>query len=220
MIKHFNKNIQGRDFVVGDIHGCFSLFEEKLKEINFNPEIDRMFSVGDLIDRGSECFRVGEFLEAPWFFPVLGNHEQMALDFIETGASIYLHPQNGGNWVLDHDGGIDLLKSWIPKFKQLPLVIEVETNNGLIGIIHAECPVNNWFELSIALNNFYVRRNCIWSRELIRSNNSLVVKNVHKIFHGHTPTTKIVELGNRVYIDTGAVFKDDTFEGKLTIVQL
>lgn len=217
MIKHFTKNLVGNDYVVGDIHGCFTLFEEKLSEIGFNTETDRMFSVGDLIDRGPECYRVGEFLDKSWFFSVLGNHEQMAIDFIEKGANIYVHPQNGGNWVLDQEDGIELLKSWIPKFKQLPLVIEVETAKGLVGIIHAECPKSNWVDISlINLNNEYIKNYCIWSRQLIESSNKRTVRGIHKVYHGHTPTNEVVELGNRMYIDTGAVFK----QGSLTIIKL
>lgn len=211
MLKHFKKNILGRDFVVGDIHGCFQLFEEKLKEINFNPEVDRMFSVGDLIDRGPESHRALEFLSKPWFHSVRGNHEQMCIDFATGVSSMALHPQNGGRWILNQPDPMEIAK----EFLSLPFAIEVETDNGLVGIIHAECPVEDWFELTLHKNNYSAQLACLWSREKIYNNNTDVIKRVHKVFHGHTPLDKIAELGNRVYIDTSAVFT-----GNLTVVQL
>lgn len=37
-IQTFDPNEHGRDFVVGDIHGCYFELEKKLKENNFNDE--------------------------------------------------------------------------------------------------------------------------------------------------------------------------------------
>jgi serine/threonine protein phosphatase 1 len=54
MIKKFELNEKGRDFVVGDIHGCFDLLSNNLKEIGFDESVDRLFSVGDLVDRGKQ----------------------------------------------------------------------------------------------------------------------------------------------------------------------
>ena len=50
--KHYKLNTEGRDFVIGDLHGCYDEFLAVLADISFDTKIDRMFSVGDLIDRG------------------------------------------------------------------------------------------------------------------------------------------------------------------------
>ena len=81
-IKHFTKNNDGDDYVIGDVHGCFTLLAKKLSEIGFNQNKDRLFSVGDLVDRGAESQQVLEWLNKPWFYSVLGNHEQMAIDCV------------------------------------------------------------------------------------------------------------------------------------------
>mgnify|MGYP003345034658 CR=1 FL=1 len=170
MLKHFTKNIKGRDFVVGDIHGCFSDFEKHLKEINFNPSIDRMFSVGDLIDRGPESERCVEFLETTWFHAVRGNHEDMAISYLDDHNLLWLQPQNGGDWIMDYleEGEkFAFIEKMIKKFQELPLVIEVETQEGLVGIIHAECPVDDWLVLQTLKDNKRVHNVCLWSRELI-----------------------------------------------------
>ena len=74
----FTYNIQGRDFAVGDVHGHFSALHEGLETIGFNPNCDRLFALGDLVDRGPESTQVGNWLEQPWFYSVQGNHEAMA----------------------------------------------------------------------------------------------------------------------------------------------
>ena len=45
-------NSQGTDWVCSDLHGHLPLLKEKLNKAGFNPQIDRLILVGDLIDRG------------------------------------------------------------------------------------------------------------------------------------------------------------------------
>jgi serine/threonine protein phosphatase 1 len=110
LVRALPRNQQGRDFVVGDIHGCFDLLDQLLDQVSFDPGCDRLFSVGDLIDRGPDSMRSLEFLRAPWFFAVKGNHEAMLLGsfaaYVATGqledlkkiiaSDMWL---NGGEWV-------------------------------------------------------------------------------------------------------------------------
>ncbi len=51
LIQYFEKNNVGDDFVVGDIHCQFNQLNRQLYEIGFDPKKDRLFAVGDLIDR-------------------------------------------------------------------------------------------------------------------------------------------------------------------------
>lgn len=78
-VQRFAKNTEGRDIAVGDIHGHVSRFLLALKSIDFNPAKDRLFSVGDLVDRGPESHRCDELLAFPWFHAVQGNHEDFAI---------------------------------------------------------------------------------------------------------------------------------------------
>lgn len=47
-------NERGRDFVVGDIHGHAALLDCLLDRVRFDPASDRLFALGDLIDRGPQ----------------------------------------------------------------------------------------------------------------------------------------------------------------------
>ena len=50
----FDKNTHGTDYIVGDIHGHYERLMSQLGELNFDFACDRLFCVGDLIDRGPD----------------------------------------------------------------------------------------------------------------------------------------------------------------------
>lgn len=78
-VQRFERNTTGRDLIVGDIHGCFTKLQAALDAVGFDRTVDRLFSVGDLVDRGPESDQVLNWLGQPWFHAVMGNHEQMAV---------------------------------------------------------------------------------------------------------------------------------------------
>ena len=81
------RNAEGRDFVVGDLHGHRSLFESELERLDFDPLRDRVLSVGDLIDRGPDSLATLSLIDEPWFHAVLGNHELMLLNYLHAYGS-------------------------------------------------------------------------------------------------------------------------------------
>lgn len=203
-IIHFELNKQGRDFVVGDIHGCFGMLKEKLLEISFDSSKDRLFSVGDLVDRGEQSEQCVKWLNKPWFHAVRGNHEQMAIEtfYGEWDKGNYFI--NGGQWFL---GLIpEEQRLYVDLFKSMPLIIEVETSSGLVGIIHAEYPIANWNDKEKYINDKSFIGSLIWIRDRITFGDNSFVKGVDWIYVGHSPVNSKCVLGNHVYIDTGAVF--------------
>ena len=219
MFKHFAINTEGRDFAVGDIHGNFTILQERLDDMGFEPDRDRLFAVGDLVDRGPESEKFVEWLDKPWFHSVRGNHEQMVIDAVNDdtveGYAVALHAKNGGMWLL----GLPTVEQqcYALVCQELPLAIEVETANGLVGLVHAECPLDDW-ELFKSLNKDnkdYFEAIALWARTRINQGWTGLVNGLHKLYVGHTPLKRSIELGNVVYIDTGAVFNDN-----FTIVQI
>lgn len=68
-------------YAIGDIQGCYHAFQALLARIEFNPKIDQLWLVGDLINRGSGslevlrwCYEYQDCLKV-----VLGNHDLHAL---------------------------------------------------------------------------------------------------------------------------------------------
>lgn len=199
--------------VVGDIHGAYDLVLEALHQCNFNPAVDRLFAVGDLIDRGEGSHRCAKFLAQPYVHAVRGNHEDMLIDLFAEGEP---HPsvvefmalRNGFGWWLsasDEDRR-DILDA----IRKLPLAIEIETARGTVGLIHADVPRGlSWQEFLFLLDNGDDKtiETCLWGRSRISRNEQDGVAGVGRMFVGHTPQWEGVNRYGNVYaIDTGAVY--------------
>lgn len=159
--RFFERNAEGRDFVIGDLHGAWPMFERLLEGINFDPAIDRMFSVGDLVDRGPESLRCLSLLHEPWFHSIMGNHEKMMLDAFVGGPSGSYWVPNGGGWGLEMiadlrrsrgmEGGTHILMEETVQLVELlnivntlPLVLTIERSDGsLMHVLHAELPARH-----------------------------------------------------------------------------
>lgn len=68
-------------YAIGDIQGCYHAFTALLARIGFNPKQDRLWLVGDLINRGSASLEVLRWCYAHQdaITAVLGNHDLHAL---------------------------------------------------------------------------------------------------------------------------------------------
>lgn len=77
------QNTVGRDFIVGDLHGRRDMLDRLLQKVDFHTATDRLFSVGDLVNRGPDSWGCLELLRESWFYPVLGNHEAMLLAWMD-----------------------------------------------------------------------------------------------------------------------------------------
>ena len=205
-------NTLGRDFIFGDLHGCYDLLMSELDAIKFDKSIDRLFSVGDLIDRGSDSVKCLELLNEPWFFAVYGNHEQMMVDAIYYNTKKGLWMQNGGDWAIDVSiEKLDKLAKLI--LAKMPYSLIVETVNGNIGICHAQPPSVRWSDtINPTLHDIQYM---IWGRSWLNTSMDYKVEGIYKTFHGHTPVDAPVVIGNSNFIDTGAVFS-----GNLTLMEL
>jgi serine/threonine protein phosphatase 1 len=223
--KYFPLNRTGRDFVVGDIHGMFNSLEVLLDKISFNPTIDRVFSVGDLIDRGEQSNRVVEFLNKPWFSSVMGNHEGMLLDARVSQYSLHHWMKyNGGAWWKKlNKKEQDKIYYEILK---LPYLFEVKTAIGNVGIAHADLPMNKkWSDIVKAIStDDELKRHVLWSRQrhknIRRTNTTHPIQGINLVVMGHTPYQKVLYRENIFYIDTGATYKNDKKLSNLTLLQI
>lgn len=197
------KNDRGRDLFVGDIHGCYELLMYHLSLIDFNKEVDRLISVGDLADRGPSSEECVQLIREPWFFAVRGNHEDMCIGVHRGGWSRGNFMMNGGQWFTDLDTMPTRQDRVVELMETLPLFIEVPVGDKLIGVLHADCTVHSWKAFyGIAYN----QESVIWGRSRIGRSDPTWVRDVDVVVVGHTPVKKVGALGNVVYIDTGAVY--------------
>lgn len=224
-VRRFTKNTQGRDLIVGDTHGCFTKLADALDLVGFDPDAgDRLFSVGDLVDRGPECDCATDWLAQPWFFAVAGNHEDMAVrwphGFMEPGS----YMANGGGWNIGNPP--ELQREIAATFAALPIAIELETEQGLVGIVHAECPTPVWADFVRALQDPVLSRRRLdelvscaqWSRTRVMFSDDSIIEGVRAVVVGHTPMERMTSLGNTIFIDTGAWLQGGKTERKFTIL--
>lgn len=208
-VKRFSRNIVGRDFIVGDIHGHFTRLEIALSAMGFNPDVDRLFSVGDLVDRGPESMESLKWVEKPWFHPVQGNHEAMAIDYEAGNGSAGHYAANGGAWNIANDKVTQ--RNIALALSALPIAIELETANGTVGIVHADVPAPSWGKfvgsLESKLTSDAERGRLIsmaqWSRTRINHGDRSPVQGILAVVVGHTPMDSVAVLGNVIHIDTG-----------------
>ena len=219
--------LQSSDFtsiyIVGDLHGCYKLLMQELKNINFDFENDLIICTGDLVDRGEENLACISLLDESWFYTVRGNHEEMCIKSPYDSQIKDIHARNGGEWFYQLSQMQQL--EIIARFKQLPLVIEVQLAHKKIGVVHADIDIHDWngFKLDISQGDYRIPgissaySNALWGRGRIRkhSDHYDVVENIDEIYLGHTIVKEHTKIDNCNYIDVGS-----SFTQKLCIVKI
>ncbi len=120
------------DYAVGDVQGCLDPLLQLLDKVAFDPNLDRLISVGDLINRGPKsletlrfCYGLGDA-----FKMVLGNHDLHLLAIAHGVRSPT--PKDTLDEILNAPDRAQLL-DWL---QQQPLLLQV----GQYHIVHAGIP--------------------------------------------------------------------------------
>lgn len=247
LILTFPKNAKGRDFVVGDLHGTYSLLERFMEHVSFDTEKDRMFSVGDLVDRGPHSVDCFNLVFEPWFFAVRGNHEQMFYDAYFGGPTGKYWANNGGMW----EGHTNKMAYEV---NHMPFMITVKKQDDtFFHVIHAEFSnnvvltdellkdPNVFLEACFGGSNAFERHDTImWGRFIFQYlyGKELTPHNIEKfkrkamltkygacfsdelspIYSGHTILQNPVRFMKQTNIDTGACFGGESWSG-LTVTE-
>jgi bis(5'-nucleosyl)-tetraphosphatase (symmetrical) len=100
-------------YAIGDIQGCYSAFRRLLDAIDFEPARDRLWLVGDLVNRGPQSLAVLRFVKnlGTRAVTVLGNHD-LHLMVVAAGYA-KLHDGDTLNAILrapDRDELLDWLR--------------------------------------------------------------------------------------------------------------
>ena len=220
LVKIWDKEIKGKLWAVGDIHGCYNLLMTRLKEIGFDFENDLLVAVGDLVDRGTQNIECIELLSKPWFTSVRGNHEDLCIGGLHNESYKRCHVANGGEWfyMLDGQAMYNIAKT----FAGLPVVLEVNHNGKKYGFVHGHIEQNNWDEFKETFTQEPAAFRdpselAMWGRERLNDENQQYthVSGVDAVIMGHTVTQKPCKRDNCYWIDTGAVHW-----GTMTILDL
>jgi serine/threonine protein phosphatase 1 len=206
-------NAGGRDFVVGDLHGCVDALRYLLREIEFDSTRDRLFSVGDLIDRGARSEEALALLDKPWFYPVLGNHEEALCLAAEGGMRRSWWYGIGGEWAETLSD--ETLMQYARRLRTLPLARVVGEGARRFNVVHAEF-FGDDAKLDAGVFTDGVRQQMLWGRELAFGNaDPARQQGLSLTYCGHTPMANVGRIGAQLFIDTGAFAQT----GKLTIIE-
>lgn len=223
VFQSFPANKDGRDFVCGDVHGQWAQLQQALNRIAFDTQHDRLFVLGDLVDRGEQSREVFTLLEEPWFFSIRGNHEQLMFDAMEKQLpqDVGMWSEQGGNtWVKSPNellSEVSFMTLVNQQREVMPWAIELALKDGRkIGLVHAEVSIPQWDIFAAQLQTkegAQLRYKSIWSRQIREVGYESGVSGIDLCVHGHCMFKEPVRQFNRCYIDTGAYLTKKKFFG-------
>jgi serine/threonine protein phosphatase 1 len=200
---------------VGDVHGRIDLLDRIITRATAETPDATLVFVGDYIDRGEDSAavltRLVDISTSPHVVCLLGNHEDMLLDFLDD-------PEGKGSFWIRH-GGLQTLASFgvgglSVNSRGLDLArardeLVVRMGQTMIGWLRAR-PLW-WQSGSVAVVHAaadpaqplaeQARRNLLWGH---RDFQKVPRKDGLWIVHGHTIVTEAHSAGGRIAIDTGA----------------
>lgn len=209
LVERYKVNQFGTDYICGDVHGQFDELTLLLQMAGFDERTDRLYAVGDLVDRGPKCLHLPDWLGKSWFHTVRGNHDQGMVVVTRTGEVHEKYASEGGQWFLDLDQ--PLREVFAELACTMPFAIELETKRDTVGIVHA-ASLPSWPQMLIELEEWnslsasskrYLYHKCLWSRSKYDTQNTDRIDGVDRLFVGHKAVPQRMTLGNVHYIDTG-----------------
>lgn len=205
-------------YAIPDIHGQDALLEEALARIERDGGPDaRILFLGDLVDRGPDSRAVidrilkGRAEGRPWTV-LRGNHDQMFLDFLDTGSLQFNQIKSGLSWLDRRLGGAATLASYGVTEKNDTAAWKAA--QGAVPRAHRDfiAALPLWHEASDLLFVHAGIRpgvplgdqtpdDLMWIRE-----GFLEYRKPHPwlVVHGHTALDWPQYFGNRVDLDAGA----------------
>ena len=103
--------MQKQIYVISDVHGCYKSLRALIYQLP-DKENSKIVFVGDLIDRGPSSCEVIKFIMERNYDCVLGNHEEIFLEYAPTKENEDL---SDSSYWLNRCGGKETLRSYSSK---------------------------------------------------------------------------------------------------------
>ncbi|GAB1447457.1 metallophosphoesterase family protein [Bacteroidota bacterium] len=202
-----------RVFIIGDIHGCCKTFTKLLTDVIALRKSDKIYCLGDYIDRGPNSKGVIDFIlhlrnSGYSLHTLRGNHEQLLLNSESNPRIKELWLNNGGDKALQSFGAksiLDLDKKYRNFFRRTKHFIQTK------HFILAHAGLN-----FAAPNPLTDKEVMLWIRNFPVDLNYL---NGKILIHGHTPKSREFILSqpfqSPVNLDGGCVYKGREGMGSL-----
>ena len=224
----------GRRFAISDIHGCGKTFIYLVEDILNLKKDDQLFILGDLIDRGKNSILLINYIiekqkEGYAIFVLIGNHEQMLLEFYQKNNNELSKKTLAHNYLEDLvNKEREIKPKYAEFFNKMFFYIELEN----CFLVHAGFDVN--YEPINGENLFTNTHAMLWVRKF---KGNLYKTKQKPVIHGHVVhnleeikenlelakenRTAIVPIDNGcVYVSLGKYQKYKGAVGNLCAVEL
>ena len=206
----------GRTYAISDVHGMGHLLDQMLEKIAFS-EADRLYVLGDLIDRGPDPAGVLDLaMERKNIIALKGNHEDAFVDWYDTVPD-KIHNRyyyNTYDFLMDSRRTRERLPEYVEFMRKMPLYKKLRIDGECWLLAHA---------CTEEVLSFWKRKErMLWSTEMIDRGKG--IPGYHSVV-GHVPAFTIRGNTNRpakiwhsedgwlTDIDCGAAFP--AFGGRL-----
>jgi len=210
-MKHItlNGNRSGRDLILTDVNGCYKELVKLTEAIGFCDQ-DRLFLLGNSINKGLYSYEVIQFTSKSNVYPIIGSAELLMLtamlDGVPANAKEILEQQwddNGGVW--RHELTSDQLNKMYKAILKWPLTITLNAHKK-IGLVHAESPFNDWNEFKKQEIDYNLLMRATNGQTILQGDRDGIVKNIDFIISGHTQLARPpVYVGKCAYVNHGIV---------------
>jgi serine/threonine protein phosphatase 1 len=207
-----------RVFAIGDIHGCSKTFQKLLFDKIKIQKSDKIYCIGDYIDRGKDSKGVIDFIlmlrkEGYHIHTLRGNHEQLMMDSTKSEKNFKHWKKNGGDATLK-SFRISSYKKMKPVYKNFFQRTKYFIKSGNFIFVHAGLNFHSDFP-------FEDKYSMLWIRNFEIDNERLGNR---YIIHGHTPKSMdfiLKQQGKRaINIDAGCVYKHQAEYGNLIALNI
>lgn len=196
--------------IIGDIHGCFHTLKDLVVKIRAKYPNMEIYSVGDLVDRGSFSYEVIEFVKSEGIKFTPGNHDYMMYYFIKYPTHEIGRPWTYNGYeptLLSYNNHFDKLNEHLDFIFSSPLYYNLDdcfiSHAGISRSMKYILPDDYQNDLSkmdeAIQSNINAESGILWTRDALLNIGKLQVV-------GHTIKKEVIssEKYNTVYIDTGA----------------
>ncbi len=209
--------------IIGDIHGCFSEFEQLTLKLGYNwqtgipvhPEGRKLGFVGDLTDRGPESLKVieivYELVQKDLAYYVPGNHCNKLYRFFlgnKVQISHGLETTVAEFKALNKKDQQKIRHIFMQLYENAPLYLMLDDKQLIIA--HAGISEELIGKQNSRVKTFVLYGDITGEKHPdgspVRKDWALDYKGKPLIVYGHTPVKEVRKAGNTYNIDTGAVF--------------
>jgi serine/threonine protein phosphatase 1 len=211
-----------KSFAITDIHGCISTFKALVEEVIGLTLSDKLYLLGDYIDRGPDSKGVLDYImdlsdKGYQVFPLKGNHEEMLMRAYESEEFLEMWLRNGGEYTLksfNTNTINEIPENYIHFIKALPFYFTTEH----FILVHAGLNFDRANPLEDEESMLWIRN---FEVDISRTGRRGVI-------HGHTPISLIrvqenihhYHVRHKINLDNGCVFGKHDFFGHLCALDL